>query len=136
LGPQARKPKTIQFDQSKILENVRVRLSLVDKLQSASDELIKVAGEVMKSAEASSILQKLNDTTKGLALMAYLGYGETRVLESAVNMVPKSYGEMRISRICKILNHFRTIVKKPAITESTVEKLLPVFADVYMWREI
>jgi len=36
-----------KFDPDKALRNVRARLSFLDKLQSAADELIKVAGEVM-----------------------------------------------------------------------------------------
>lgn len=125
--PQPRKMK--RFDPEKVLKNVRTRLSLLDKLQLASDELVKVASEVMESEEASRMLQKLNDTTRGLVLVAFLGYEETKVLGSAVNMIPKSYGQgsLRNSRVCNILNHYRALVKKPTnITESTVEKLLPV----------
>ena len=67
------------------------RLSLLDKLQGDSDdlELIKVAGEVMESEEANGILQKLNGTTRSFVLMAYLGYDEAKVLDSAVQMIKK-----------------------------------------------
>ena len=70
------------------MRNIHARLSFLNKLQSAADELIKVVGEVMESEEASSILQRLDDTTRELVLMAYLKYEETKVLEAAVNMIP------------------------------------------------
>ena len=122
-------PRKRIFDPDKVLKNVRAKLLLVDKLKSTCDELIKVAGEVMKSEEGTSILQKLNYTAKNLVLMAYLGYRETRIFESAVSMIPKSYGQgnLRNSRICSILNHYRALFNKPMdITESLIEKLLVI----------
>ena len=59
--------------------------------------------------------------------MAFLGYKGLKSFEFATQLVPKSFGNLKTARVCKIVNHHSP--DKPPITEDIVEKLLPVFAD-------
>ena len=119
-GPPKQKKK---FDPQKVVEDVCEKLFLTNKLKFACEELTREANEVIQSSISTSVFQQLNY----LVIIAILGHKGSKGFELATQLVPRSFGNLRTTRVCNI-NNF-SWRDQPPITEAIVEKLLPVLID-------
>ena len=117
-----------KFDPQKILENVREKLLITKKLELACEELGKAAAEIIQGSTSTSALQQLSNTNRYLVLMSYLGHEGLKNFEFAAQLIPNSFGKYRTTYVCNIFNRLSSQDQVP-LSESTVEKLLPLFGN-------
>ena len=117
-------------DSQRILEQVQIKNELRKKLQSACDELTKVADEVFGSPQLTGIIEEMDRTATVLTMIACLGFDGYNGLQHAAKLVPGSYGTLRKSRVCDIVNYFvkvnHPITCTKKFQEADAERLLHI----------